>query len=133
MSLGIPVGDYYEPVVCRLYEEHRAFVSGLSFGGRLHFLAPKPDRFVEAAPLPELTGKLGPAVSTESVDGQPARPAAPDWEGQVHTGLVGLGWSSRDADGAVEAIRPVAADQLADGEVNVGALLRAALQRLSRG
>jgi hypothetical protein len=51
VSLGIPVGDYYEPVVCRLYEEHRAFVSGLSFGGRLHFLAPKPDRFVEAAPL----------------------------------------------------------------------------------
>jgi len=34
VSLGIPVGDYYEPVVCRLYEEHRAFVSGLSFGRR---------------------------------------------------------------------------------------------------
>jgi Holliday junction DNA helicase RuvA len=81
----------------------------------------------------ELTGKLGPAVSAAAVDGQPAGPAAPDWEGQVHTGLVGLGWSSRDADGAVEAIRPLATEQLTAGDVNVGALLRAALQRLSRG
>jgi Holliday junction DNA helicase RuvA len=81
----------------------------------------------------ELTGKLGPAVSAGAVDGQPAGSGAPDWEGQVHTGLVGLGWSSRDADGAVEAIRPLATEQLAAGEVNVGALLRAALQRLSRG
>jgi Holliday junction DNA helicase RuvA len=81
----------------------------------------------------ELTGKLGPAVSAGAVDGQPAGSGAPEWEGQVHTGLVGLGWSSRDADGAVEAIRPLATEQLAAGEVNVGALLRAALQRLSRG
>src|SRR5215217_2309349 len=49
VSLGIPVGDYDEPVVSKLYEEHRAFVSGLPFGGRLHFLAPEPDRFVEVA------------------------------------------------------------------------------------
>jgi holliday junction DNA helicase RuvA len=80
----------------------------------------------------ELTGKLG-AASTGADDGAPALPAAPDWEGQVHTGLVGLGWSSRDADGAVESIRPLAAEQAEAGEVNVGALLRAALQRLSRG
>ena len=81
----------------------------------------------------ELTGKLGPAVATAGGDGQPAVPAAPDWEAQVHTGLVGLGWSSRDADGAVEAIRPMAAEQMSTSDVNVGALLRAALQRLSRG
>ena len=81
----------------------------------------------------ELTGKLDPAVVTPGADGRPAVPAAPDWETQVHTGLVGLGWSSRDADGAVEAIRPVAAEQMSAGDVNVGALLRAALQRLSRG
>jgi Holliday junction DNA helicase RuvA len=81
----------------------------------------------------ELTGKLGPAVATAAVDGQHGTSVAADWEGQVTTGLVGLGWSSRDADAAVEAIRPMAADQVAAGEVNVGALLRAALQRLSRG
>ena len=79
----------------------------------------------------ELTGKLGAATAAD--DGGPARTAAPDWEGQVHTGLVGLGCSSRDADGAVESIRPLAAEQAAAGDVNVGALLRAALQRLSRG
>jgi holliday junction DNA helicase RuvA len=81
----------------------------------------------------ELTGKLGPAVGTGAVDGPSEGPPAPDWEAQVHTGLVGLGWSSRDADGAVEAVRPLAADQTAAGEVNVGGLLRAALQRLARG
>jgi len=81
----------------------------------------------------ELSGKLGPPVATVAPDGMPSAAVAPDWEGQVHTGLVGLGWSSRDADGAVESIRPLAVEQLAAGQLNVGALLRAALQRLSRG
>ena len=80
----------------------------------------------------ELTGKLGPST-TGAEGGAQASSDTPDWEGQVHTGLVGLGWSSRDADGAVESVRPLAAEQAAAGEMNVGALLRAALQRLSRG
>src|SRR5215211_850977 len=49
VSLGIPVGDHDEFVLCRLYEEHRALVAGLPFGGRLHLLAPEPDRFVDVA------------------------------------------------------------------------------------
>ena len=56
-------------------------------------------------------------------------PAAADhaWEQQVHTGLVGLGWSVREADSAVAAVRDEATDP-----VDVGALLRAALRTLGK-
>jgi len=57
---------------------------------------------------------------------------AVDWKHQVHTGLVGLGWSARDADGAVTGIEAQAAEMIAQGQVNVGELLRAALRQLSR-
>lgn len=61
----------------------------------------------------------------------PASAAAPQaaWRDQVHQGLVGLGWSAKDADKAVDAVAPTAAEI---GESDVGALLRAALQSLSR-
>jgi holliday junction DNA helicase RuvA len=55
-----------------------------------------------------------------------AGPVAP-WRAQVHQGLVGLGWSARDADQAVESVSPEAGDQ-----PDVGALLRAALRTLSK-
>ena len=68
--------------------------------------------------------------------GAAARPAAPTaggeaWRGQVHAGLVGLGWSAKEADRAVEAVRPQAADMVSTG-VDVAALLRAALRSLSK-
>jgi holliday junction DNA helicase RuvA len=50
------------------------------------------------------------------------------WRGQVHAGLVGLGWSAKEADKAVEAVSP----QAADGTPDVAALLRAALRALSK-
>ncbi len=50
------------------------------------------------------------------------------WRGQVHQGLVGLGWSAKDADKAVDAVAPGAGD----GEPDVATLLRAALRTLSR-
>ena len=70
----------------------------------------------------ELKDRVG--VATAAV-----APAAPDnaWEQQVHTGLVGLGWSVREADGAVAAVRDEATDP-----VDVGALLRAALRTLGK-
>ena len=50
------------------------------------------------------------------------------WRDQVHQGLVGLGWSSKEAERAVDEV----ADQ-ADGPTpDVGALLRAALQMLRK-
>jgi len=50
-----------------------------------------------------------------------------DWRGQVQEGLVGLGWSAKEADKAVDAV----ADQ-AGQQPDVAALLRAALRTLSK-
>ena len=49
------------------------------------------------------------------------------WRDQVRQGLVGLGWSVKDADKAIEAV----SDQAGDSP-DVGSLLRAALRTLSR-
>ncbi|WP_372733439.1 Holliday junction branch migration protein RuvA [Nocardioides sp.] len=70
----------------------------------------------------ELKDRIGlPSTSTVPHSAQVA------WRDQVHQGLVGLGWSTRDAERAVDGV----ADQA--GEIpDVPALLRAALQTLSR-
>jgi Holliday junction DNA helicase RuvA len=49
------------------------------------------------------------------------------WQGQVREALVGLGWSAKQAEDAVEAVRPQA-----DTDASVSALLRAALQSLAK-
>jgi holliday junction DNA helicase RuvA len=49
------------------------------------------------------------------------------WRDHVQQGLVGLGWSAKDADKAIDAV----ADQAGDPP-DVAALLRAALRTLSR-
>jgi Holliday junction DNA helicase RuvA len=74
----------------------------------------------------ELKDRIGAPVGR----GRPAAvPAAQEaWRGQVQQGLVGLGWSVREADRAVESVAPEAAA----GEPDVAALLRAALRTLSR-
>jgi len=54
-------------------------------------------------------------------------PAEAPWRGQVHQGLVGLGWSTKDADKAVDAV----ADEAGDSP-DVAALLRSALRSLSK-
>lgn len=58
----------------------------------------------------------------------PATATAP-WKAQVQQGLVGLGWSAKEADKAIET---VAADQQPADDADVAALLRAALRTLSR-
>lgn len=70
----------------------------------------------------ELKDRIGTVPATVA----PAATSAA-WEHQVHTGLVGLGWSVREADGAVAAVR----DEVTD-PVDVGALLRAALRTLGK-
>lgn len=72
----------------------------------------------------ELKDRLGAPLSTRQV-----ATAAPfeAWRDQVRQGLTGLGWPAKEADRAIEAV----ADQ-AGATPDIGALLRAALQTLSR-
>ncbi|QIX26915.1 Holliday junction branch migration protein RuvA [Nocardioides sp. JQ2195] len=49
------------------------------------------------------------------------------WREQVHEGLVGLGWSTKEADKALDVIEPEAGDN-----PEVGAMLRRALQTLRK-
>lgn len=74
----------------------------------------------------ELRDRLG---APTGIRGQamPAAPAA--WRDQVHQGLVGLGWSAREAEKAVDL---VAIDVAPGTTPDVGALLRAALRTLSK-
>jgi Holliday junction DNA helicase RuvA len=88
----------------------------------------------------ELRDRLGATTSDTSLDGPSALPAgaAPltpvaRWRDQLTSALVGLGWSAREADSALTALEPVAAEQLeSTGSVEVAVLLRQALQILGR-
>lgn len=72
----------------------------------------------------ELKDRLGAPVAGSAP--APGSSEAP-WRGQVHQGLVGLGWSTKDADKAIDAVAPEAGDA-----PDVAALLRAALRTLSK-
>ena len=72
----------------------------------------------------ELKDRLG---APTGVSGRVASAPVAPWRAQVHQGLVGLGWSGKDADRAVESVSHQAGD-LPD----VAALLRAALRTLSK-
>ena len=73
----------------------------------------------------ELGDRLGSPVAA-GVSGRAPR-AVNGWRDQVHDALTGLGWPAREAERAVDAV----ADQAGDSP-DIGALLRAALQTLSR-
>jgi len=72
----------------------------------------------------ELKDRIGPPVgATRTMPAQ--REEA--WRDRVRTGLVGLGWSAKEADMAMDQVAPD------EGETpDVAALLRAALRTLSR-
>jgi Holliday junction DNA helicase RuvA len=89
----------------------------------------------------ELRDKIGAPAGISSSEA--SRPAVDHATDQVHDALVGLGWSSRQADDAVEAVRPRAAGNGSNGSngsndlngsdaMNVSAMLRAALRELGR-
>lgn len=69
----------------------------------------------------ELRDRVGPALASVAVGGPP-------WRAQVHEALLGLGWSSRDADRAVES---VAGALPADAEPDTSTMLRDALRSLA--
>jgi Holliday junction DNA helicase RuvA len=72
----------------------------------------------------ELKDRIGTPVSSGAA---PRLHVSEPWREQVQQGLVGLGWSAKDADKAIDAV----ADQAGD-RPDVAALLRAALRSLSR-
>jgi holliday junction DNA helicase RuvA len=76
----------------------------------------------------ELKDRIGAAGSSDgSRASRPAAGGATAWREQVHQALLGLGWPSRDADSAVDAV----ADQAGDAP-DVSVLLRAALRTLAK-
>jgi len=78
----------------------------------------------------ELRDRLGPPLSHAVGTVGPAGAAKSGWQGQVHAALLGLGWSGRDADAAVDQVAPLVGDGV-DG-ADVPELLRAALRTLAR-
>jgi Holliday junction DNA helicase RuvA len=86
----------------------------------------------------ELRDRLGSTTSDTSPDGPaPAgltsvTPVAP-WRDQLTAALVSLGWSGKEAEGAVTQLAPVADEQVAaTGAVEIAVLLRQALRLLGR-
>jgi Holliday junction DNA helicase RuvA len=77
----------------------------------------------------ELRDRIGTPTTTMA---SPRRAAAgaQDWQAQVQAGLVGLGWSTKEADRAVSDVAPEA--EAMNGSPDVAALLRAALRTLSK-
>jgi holliday junction DNA helicase RuvA len=73
----------------------------------------------------ELKDRIG--APSRATAGRAPVPAQQEWREQVQAGLVGLGWSVKDADSAVAAVEP-----LAEEEQSVPVLLRAALRTLSK-
>lgn len=79
----------------------------------------------------ELRDRLGAPGSVVAGSESPA--ISGSWRDQVRQGLLGLGWSTREAEQAVEAVAPEARGQSEAGsEPNVPVLLRSALRTLSR-
>ena len=75
----------------------------------------------------ELKDRIGAPTGARTA-AAPGGPLPADaWREQVHQGLVGLGWTPKDAEKAIEAV----ADQAGDAP-DVGVLLRAALRALSK-
>jgi Holliday junction DNA helicase RuvA len=76
----------------------------------------------------ELRDRIGsPGTFAEGVSPRPTSESA--WQGQVHGGLVGLGWSGKEADRAIAAVAPDAEQMPVP---DVARLLRLALQTLSK-
>ncbi|MCW2757037.1 MAG: ruvA [Nocardioidaceae bacterium] len=75
----------------------------------------------------ELKDRIGSPTGAVPTGAGTTAPTA-DWQAQVQAGLMGLGWSAKEADKAVAAVTPQAAGSTPD----VAKLLRAALQTLGR-
>ncbi|MFD3561457.1 Holliday junction branch migration protein RuvA [Streptomyces sp. NPDC058686] len=77
--------------------------------------------------LLELKDRLGAPLGTSTGVGAPVTSG---WRDQLHAALIGLGYATREADEAIEAVAPQAEEE--GGTPQVGKLLKAALQTLNR-
>ena len=91
-------------------------VPGIGQKGAQRIILELKDRI--GVPGPVGPGRVVPAAAPQDA-----------WRSQVHAGLVGLGWSAKEADKAVETVAPDAGDTAAP---DVAGLLRAALRTLSK-
>lgn len=81
----------------------------------------------------ELKDRIG-APSYGAVTGaRTGAPAPGGWRDTVRSALLGLGWTGREADAALDAVAPAADEAVATGHpMSTADLLRAALRSLSR-
>jgi holliday junction DNA helicase RuvA len=81
----------------------------------------------------ELAGRLGGPIDGQfSVTaGNGAATAAVSWRDQVRSGLISLGWQTRDADQAISAVEPELAVDTGE-QPDVAVALKAALRVLGR-
>jgi Holliday junction DNA helicase RuvA len=81
----------------------------------------------------ELKDRIGTPSGAVPGLGSGGRPGADGWRDQVRAGLLGLGWSTREAEAALDNVAPMADESMSDGgPAPVADLLRAALRSLSR-
>jgi Holliday junction DNA helicase RuvA len=81
----------------------------------------------------ELKDRIGAPSGPGMLDGHRTPAADDSWRDSVRGGLLGLGWSAREADAALDAVAPVAAEAASSGDpASTADLLRAALRSLSR-
>jgi holliday junction DNA helicase RuvA len=81
----------------------------------------------------ELKDRIGAPRASVAGGTTPSAACADGWRDAVRSGLLGLGWSPREAEQALDGIAPMADEATSDGgQAPVAELLRAALQSLSR-
>ncbi len=85
----------------------------------------------------ELRDRLGPAlgVAHAARNGNSSAAGPAEWRSQVHLGLVGLGWSAKEAERAVDEVAEMVStngSSAAGDKPDVAQLLRAALQTLRK-
>ncbi len=81
----------------------------------------------------ELKDRIGAPSGGSAPAGRRTTTGGEGWRDTVRAGLLGLGWSAREADAALDVVAPLADEAIANGEpASTAELLRAALRSLSR-